>query len=38
MSMNDIEAFDAISPEEYYGENASLFGYILDGDVTVSIK
>lgn len=36
MSLDDVSRHIAVSPEEYYGENASYFGYILDGDISVS--
>ena len=38
MSLDDVTAHKGISPGEYYGENANVFGYILDGDVTVSFN
>lgn len=38
MSLDDVTAHKGISPGEYYGENANVFGYILDGDITVSFK
>lgn len=38
MSLDDVTAHKGISPGEYYGENANVFGYLLDGDVTVSFN
>lgn len=36
MSLEDVVAHKGVHPSEYYGENASIFGYILDGDITAS--
>lgn len=36
MSLDDVSRHIAISPEEFYGENSSYFGYILDGDISVT--
>ena len=36
MSLDDVSKHTAISPEEFYGENSSYFGYILDGDISVT--
>ena len=36
MSLDDVVAHNGVHPSEYYGENASVFGYVIDGDVTVS--
>lgn len=36
MSLEDVTCHNAITPGEYYGENANIFGYILDGNVDVS--
>ena len=35
MSLNDASRHIAVSPEEFFGENSSYFGYILDGDISV---
>lgn len=36
MSLEDVIPHKGVHPSEYYGENASVFGYILDGDISVS--
>ena len=36
MSLDDVTRHNAITPGEYFGENANIFGYIIDGDVTAS--
>ena len=36
MSLEDVVAHKGVHPSEYYGENASIFGYILDGDISAS--
>ena len=38
MSLDDVTVHKGVSPGEFYGENANVFGYVLDGDVTVSIN
>jgi len=36
MSLNDASKHIATSPEEFFGENSSYFGYILDGDISIN--
>lgn len=37
MSLNDASRHVVVSPEEFYGENSSYFGYILDGDISIQL-
>ena len=38
MSLNDASRHIAVSPEEFFGENSSYFGYILDGDISAQLN
>lgn len=36
MSLKDVVSHEGVHPSEYYGENSSIFGYIMDADISTS--
>lgn len=38
MSLDDVTAYSAVNPDDYFGDNSSIIAHIFDGDVNVKIN